>query len=303
MELTLDIADLLRNHVVLLGHEVDRLMSINTVDDNGSGFAELIDFQEPGVPFAELDLRGIMVILKPENWEVNRGDPAIHRPKVEWRLLSDWIQKVLPKTRFPLAHSSEFDFGFVHRLDVPSSGLIIAGKTFAGHSLMRFQLDTHELEREYVVLVVDACEPEVTIDDRLSKDNINMRSYVNPLGVPARTRIKTSAHAWPLLDPDVVTSLICIKILTGRHHQIRAHVTHHRHPPIADGKYALDSVILKDPHILGDMMWFESFFHRPVVPFFHECGPNYRGRIQPFTSAEHDAPHIELPECMSTSDR
>lgn len=276
MELTSDIADPLRRHVVTLGHEVDRLMSTNSGDAGDCSPDEPLHDRHPGEPFAEMNLRGIMVIFKPENWEVNRGDPAIHRPKVEWQLLSDWVQNVLPKSRYPLVHSSSFDFGFVHRLDVPSSGLIITGKTFAGHSLMRFQLDTHELQREYIVLVINPCEPELTIDKRLSKDNINMRSYVNSLGVPARTRIKTVSYAWPVLDPDVLTSLIAVKIHTGRHHQIRAHVTHHRHPPVADGKYSLNEVMLKDPDILGDMRWFESFFRRPVVPLFHESGPGVR---------------------------
>lgn len=260
--------------MVDLGREVDRMVApAGRKDDEDA--AECLDLQRQGTPYAMINLPGIMVIFKPENWEVNRGDPSVHRPQVEWHLLSDWITAALPSTKYPLVHACEFDFGFVHRLDVPSSGLIMSAKTFAGHALLRFQLDTYELHREYIVLVINPLGPERgVIDNRLSKDNINMRSFVNPRGTPACTRIKTLSFAWPIVDPDVLTSLIAVKIHTGRHHQIRAHLTHYQHPPAADGKYGLRTVILKDDHIYGDMMWFENFFGRPVVPYFHESGPN-----------------------------
>jgi len=258
----------------MLGQEVDRLANLEAIPEDDDE-TDAADVRIPGVPFAQLNLPGIMVIFKPENWEVNRGDPNVHRSQVEWRLLSDWVTAALPRSRYPLVHSCEFDFGFVHRLDVPSSGLIMAAKTFAGHALLRFQLDTHELCREYVVLVVDPVEPlPEIIDDRLSKDDINMRSFVNPAGAPALSFFKTCVHAWPLLDPDVLDCLILVKIRTGRHHQIRAHVTHYGHPAVADGKYGLRTVMLKDDHIYSDMLWFEQFFGRPVVPYFHESGPN-----------------------------
>merc|ERR1740129_275685 len=285
MEMTADVANPLRYHTVMLGYEVDRLTGLEVIpgadDDNGCSAEEAVDVRLPGVPFARVNLPGIMVVFKPENWEVNRGDPAVHRPEVEWRLLSDWVAAALPRSRFPLVHSCEFDFGFVHRLDVPSSGLIMAAKTFAGQALLRFQLDTHELCREYVVLVINPWEPAVMIvDEQLSKDNINMKSYVNPAGAPARSRLKSCVYAWPLLDPDVLESLVVVKIRTGRHHQIRAHVTHRGHPTVADGKYGPHEVMLWDDHIYSDMMWFEKFFGRPVVPTFLESGPNRRNGQQ-----------------------
>jgi len=295
MQMTTDVADALRHQVVSLGYEVDRLVALEIVPEDDD-VEEGIDVRLPGVPFARVNLPGIMVIFKPENWEVNRGDPSIHRPQVEWRLLSDWTAAALPRSRFPLAHSSEFDFGFVHRLDVPSSGLIMSAKSFAGLALLRFQLDTYELGREYIVLVINPFEPDLTvIEERLSKDNINMRSFVNPAGAPARTRIKNCSYAWPHVDPDVLTTLIAVKIHTGRHHQIRAHVTHFQHPTVADGKYSLREVTLRDDYMYGDMMWFENFFGRPVVPYFHESGPKRKTELKPAAGAVHGSPAFKFP--------
>merc|ERR1712224_939165 len=108
----------------------------------------------------------------------------------------------------------------------------------------------------------------------------NLRSEVHPTGAPALTFLKSQAFAFPQLDPDNLDTLVVIKILTGRHHQIRAHLTHLQHPPIADGKYGLGAVTLKDDHIYADTVWFESYFGRPVVPLFLESGPNRKTERQ-----------------------
>eukprot|EP00747_Dinoflagellata_sp_TGD_P130377 gnl/TRDRNA2_/TRDRNA2_174825_c0_seq1.p1 gnl/TRDRNA2_/TRDRNA2_174825_c0~~gnl/TRDRNA2_/TRDRNA2_174825_c0_seq1.p1 ORF type:complete len:309 (+),score=37.28 gnl/TRDRNA2_/TRDRNA2_174825_c0_seq1:92-1018(+) len=264
----------LRKHIVLLGEKMDVLAmqqaDFSTEDDLEEG----VDVRLPGVPYALVNLPGIMVVFKPENWEVNRGDPDQYRGDVEWHLLSDWVTAALPRTQFPLVHSKQFDFGFIHRLDVPSSGLIMCAKNFAGHALLRWQLDTHELRREYVVAVhrpTYPCYRDVNL--RLTTEKESSKSFVTPTGAPARTCFTGVAHVWPWLDPDSTLSFIVIKIHTGRHHQIRAHLTHLEHPPVADGKYNTHYVMLRDDHLYDDMVWFESFFGRPVVPLFSDCGP------------------------------
>jgi len=273
MEWTADVARSFRSHVLSLGYEMDRLVRRDEHPQDESqtegSYARL-----PGAPFACVNLPGIMVVFKPENWEVNRGDPNVLRQHVEWHLLSDWVNSVMPRSRYPLVHLPAFDFGFIHRLDVPSSGLLMMATNFAGHALLRFQLDTYELCREYVVLCVNPMAPELSeIRQRLSVDKLNMKSHVKPSGVPALTRLKTLSHAWPQFDPDVCDTFVGVKIKTGRHHQIRAHLTHWAHPPVCDGKYGLSEVMLKDPNLYADMRWFEHCFGRPAIPFFHESGP------------------------------
>mmetsp|Transcript_56782 Transcript_56782/g.176086 ORF Transcript_56782/g.176086 Transcript_56782/m.176086 type:complete len:361 (-) Transcript_56782:26-1108(-) len=276
VRMTATVADPLRKHIVDLGRRLD--LAVFGTAPGGEDRAVAAADRLPGVPFTCIDLPGIMVIFKPENWEVNRGDPEVHRRAVEWRLLSDWVTEVLPRERCPLAHSPEFDFGFIHRLDVPSSGLVLTAKSFAGHSLLRFQLDTHGLCREYIVVCVNPMDARRRdVSERLSVDKASMRSRVCSTGAPARTFLKGQAHAWPQPDPDNLDTLVAIKILTGRHHQIRAHTTHLRHPPVADGRYGQGEVLLRDDGLYADMRWFESHFRRPAVPLFSESGPGRRG--------------------------
>lgn len=55
---------------------------------------------------------------------------------VSWKILDD----------------ADSDFGFLHRLDVPSSGLILAAKTYAAYYDLQLQLRSRSLARDYVVL-------------------------------------------------------------------------------------------------------------------------------------------------------
>jgi len=116
---------------------------------------------------------------------------------------------------------------------------------------------------------------------RLNVDKINMKSFVDSMGAPAQTTLKNQAYTWPQLDPDNTNTLVAVKIFTGRHHQIRAHLTQFEHPVVADGKYGVKEVTLKDKYIYGDMFWFEQYFGRPVVPLFHESGPNRKTERKP----------------------
>ncbi|CAE8642248.1 unnamed protein product, partial [Polarella glacialis] len=151
----------------------------------------------------------------------------------------------------------------------------MSAKTFTGLALLRFQLDTHELCREYIVVCVNPLDVrETLVSKRLTTDKRSMKTSVSETGSPASTSLKCQAHCWPQQDPDNLDTLLVIKILTGRHHQIRAHLTHLEHPPVGDGKYGQSKVLLKDDHLFGDMTWFEQYFRRPVVPLFLESGPN-----------------------------
>eukprot|EP00746_Dinoflagellata_sp_MGD_P156593 gnl/MRDRNA2_/MRDRNA2_85896_c0_seq1.p1 gnl/MRDRNA2_/MRDRNA2_85896_c0~~gnl/MRDRNA2_/MRDRNA2_85896_c0_seq1.p1 ORF type:complete len:360 (-),score=48.27 gnl/MRDRNA2_/MRDRNA2_85896_c0_seq1:75-1154(-) len=265
---------LLKSHVTSFGLRMDVMAAAAELK---AGDEDLLEARAPEVPFAEVNLPGIMVIFKPENWEVNRGGPFYARPDVEWRLLSDWVAEVLPQRVYPLVHSSEYDFGFIHRLDVPSSGLILAAKNFAGLALLRWQLDTRELGREYVVVCHNSFDCRCCmINARISTHSTMEKSQANVAGVPALTWVTAVAYAYPHLDPDVTCTLLGIKINTGRHHQIRAHLTHKESCTVGDGRYNTRHVLLQDDHVYGDMVWFEAFFGRPVVPLFNESGPNFK---------------------------
>jgi len=95
------------------------------------------DFELPTVI---LDLFGIVAVLKPPHWEVDArvGGSAAPSATANAPLLSSFLRRKFPRETWPLVHCNEQQFGIIHRLDTPSSGVILAGKNFEGYYTLRW---------------------------------------------------------------------------------------------------------------------------------------------------------------------
>lgn len=176
------------------------------------------------------------LVLKPPGWEVDtEGHSGI-------RHLSGFIQQTLPLDRQAVAFRPDFSFGFIHRLDVPSSGLILTATSFEGYCHLEWQMYTYSIAREYYVVGHGvATIPEwhvvkriLDIDTAIVADN----------GRPAESHIRFIAdvgwHTSVGLDTFCIVS---IRIYTGRRHQIRVHMQHCECPSVADSRYNPGSAI------------------------------------------------------------
>jgi len=149
-----------------------------------------------------------------------------------------------------VSHDASLDFGFLHRLDVPSSGLILCGTTFTGLMALRWQLDTYQIERQYAVwghglAPVEVREVAANIDPQTIDSR---RSFIGQArGKPAKSWFKVPAHLrrpgrleLGPREPEIrdACSAFIVRIRTGRRHQIRAHMLHAGHPTAVDAKYA-----------------------------------------------------------------
>ena len=210
----------------------------------------------PEVPHVELDLEDMMVVFKPPGWEVDTADVGGAR----W--LSRYVQGLLPWPKRPISFDVSHSYGFLHRLDTLSSGLILTAKTFEAYYHLKFQLSIGSLVRDYVVLCHGAIPPEQNeINARVYHSNVegNLPSTVCQKGKPSKTYLKVLAH---LTREAQDFSLVAIRICTGRRHQIRAHTTHIGHPTVCDGKYTPPAVFL------ADRIWCErNFLHRYRLAF------------------------------------
>lgn len=198
-------------------------------------------------PCLEIALQGMVVIHKQPDWEVDGKNRAQRECDTEEGppALSRWLRTILPRSCHPVTRNADLDYGFLHRLDVPSSGLILCGTTLSGLLCLRLQLDTYSIERQYCVWghgladvsireVVANIDPK-TVDSR--------RSYVSDVhGKPAKSWFRIPAHLIVppgcLLGGFEACSAFIIRIRTGRRHQIRAHMLHLGHPTVVDAKYA-----------------------------------------------------------------
>lgn len=206
-------------------------------DGPRSGPAESLKHAEE--PSLALALRGICVVLKPPNWEVDAKGKLCNTGAAH---LSDFMRRAYSSGLSPVLIRPEFEYGFIHRLDVPSSGLILTGTHFEGYSLLQWQMHTYSISREYSVLLggehVSATMRFVNarVDDLLPD-----RSCISERGRPAETHVKAMFHMVCVLRSFAgrdSETLVAIHIHTGRRHQIRVHMQYQAHPTTTDEKYS-----------------------------------------------------------------
>ncbi|CAE8623966.1 unnamed protein product [Polarella glacialis] len=204
-------------------------------------------------PQVLLDLCDRLVVLKPPNWEV-AGSTA------ELQLLS--YLKMLLGSSVPILCDVERGHGFLHRLDVPSSGLILAAKTYEAYYDLQVQLSAGEIARDYVVLCHGWVPPTRSSID--ARTRLKVKTRAGGQGKPARTQLKVLAHATHEADS---FSLLAIRIATGRRHQIRSHCSHIGHPTVSDGKYTAPPTFESDLSLCG-----RNFLHRYRLAFNDATG-------------------------------
>ena len=123
--------------------------------------------------------------------------------------------------------------GIVHRLDRDTSGLLIVSRTEEAHRLLQAALARRLIEREYLALVEGLPPARTgTIDAPIGRDaRVRTRMAVGGAGArEARTHF-TLVRA--LAD----TSLLRLRLETGRTHQIRVHLRAIGHPVCGDPEY------------------------------------------------------------------
>eukprot|EP00439_Symbiodinium_sp_Y106_P072334 s1091_g13.t1 len=192
-------------------------------------------------PTVVMQLQGISVVFKPPYWEVD----AKGQLSGSGLYLSSYMQNSHPSSC--VVRMAAFEYGFVHRLDIPSSGLVLVGTSFRGLAGLQWQMHTYSICREYVVLLAGTWPVAVQKINVNVQDFIAGRSHVSADGRPSETRVKGLAHARSC-SRDEYLSLVCISICTGRRHQIRVHVQWQGHPTVTDEKYSHRYVVSTTIH-------------------------------------------------------
>ena len=195
----------------------------------------------------------LVIINKPRGLLLQQdGDPS-HLS------LDNLVSKYLNKTAMP-----------VHRLDKDTSGICVFAKNNKTADEMGKIFNDHsQIEKHYLTLVAGQITEDGVVDAPLRKSFERKKMVVAPLKSGAKSAI-TKYH--PIKNFKDYT-LLDISLLTGRTHQIRAHMSYIRHHVIGDIKYG----DYKINNIFKREFGFENqFLHAYKLKFLDIKGPlNY----------------------------
>lgn len=121
--------------------------------------------------------------------------------------------------------------GIIHRLDKDTTGLLIVAKTLKAHTFLIRQMQEREIQRHYTTLVQGYVISGGTIDTAFGRHPRNrLKMAVTGQGRQAITHYMVHTHY-----PDY--TLLDVRLMTGRTHQIRVHMAHINHPVVGDPLY------------------------------------------------------------------
>lgn len=122
--------------------------------------------------------------------------------------------------------------GIVHRLDKDTTGLMVIAKSNSSYKYLKNLFETRKIDKEYLAICNGIFQKKSgTIQTFMDRDPNNRRKMA------VTNSGRDAISKYEVISENNGYSLVKIKILTGRTHQIRVHMTHINHPLLGDPVY------------------------------------------------------------------